>query len=130
MRQIKECTLASSTLAAAVHLQAKSCHDWRSVSFHGTGQTVGEGPDLPEWHPGHGTRVLWIMVTWREKSRVRRNIPAASPAGVVDGSSVHPKVTAIRKRSGEPSSAAKLATEPSWTRTFHTELLRLARQFL
>ena len=41
------------------------------------------------------TRVVWDMVTWRKKARVRRrqNIPAASPAGVVDGSSVQPEHT-------------------------------------
>ena len=39
------------------------------------------------------TRVVWEMVTWRKKARVRQNIPAASPAGVVDGSSVQPEHT-------------------------------------
>ena len=46
------------------------------------------------------TRVVWEMVTWRKKARVRRrqNIPAASPAGVVDGSSAQPEAAIIRRR--------------------------------
>ena len=55
---------------------------------------------------------------------LRRGVPEGVSLAV-DGSSVHLKAATIRKRSAEPSSAAKMATEPSWTRTFRAELLRL-----
>ena len=53
---------------------------------------------------------------------LRRGVPEGVSRGV-DGSSVQPEAATIRTRSGEPSSAARKATEPLWPRTFHTEPL-------
>ena len=59
---------------------------------------------------------------------LRRGVPEGVSRGV-DGSSAQLEAATTRRRSREPSSAAKMATEPSWTRTFHTELLGLNSKF-